>query len=197
MEKMSEAVFSGLADYGRARTYLNSGVVVVVAIVIVVVALIVARNSAKDVHTVPVAATLKDVNCQTSEHSSTDSKGVRSTYQTVTCSATADYSVDGTSYTAQNMTFDSRKSNGAVATLYINPLNPNDVISKKPFPPMWSYGIASIAILFALSAVGWAYFISRSESFAAVQGAKEVAGDVRGLFRGGEAPDFSFDSSFE
>ena len=182
---MPNPVFSGLADYGRAKTYMNSGIVVIVAIVVVVVAVMMARNSAKDVHTLATRAALKNVKCETTKSQITDANGLAKTVETVTCWASADYSVNGTAYTAQGLTFHGPKSDGAWVEVYVNPRNPNDVISSKPMPPIWGYGIASGAVVLAVGSVGWAYLIGNSETLAAVHGAREAAGDVRSLFRGG------------
>ena len=194
---MSNAVVSGLADYGRAKTYISSGIMVLISLVVVVIAIIMARSSAKDVHTTTVRATLKGVKCETTKSEIKDDKGGVRTFETVTCSAAADYGYNGTNYTAQGLTFPGPKSDGSVVDVFINPQNPNDVISAKPIPPVWGYAIASFAVLFAAGAIGYAYFMSKSETFAAVHGATEAAGDVRSFFRGGDGADVSWDSSFE
>lgn len=191
---MSNAVVSGLADYGRAKTYLSSGIVVCGALVVVIVAIMMARSSANDVHKLEVKATLKGVSCQTTKSDTKDSNGVIHTFEHVTCIGSAEYSVNGTVYTAQGLAFQGPKAEGSVVSIYANPVNPNDVVSEKPMPPWWGYGAASVAVVFAMGAIAWAYFMSKSETFAAVHGAKEAAGDVRNLFRGGEAWD-SIDSS--
>ena len=189
---------SGLADYGRAKSYISSGIVILVALIVVSVAVLMARSSANDVHKLPVKATLKDVTCQTTKSEVKGSDGVTRTTDLVTCTASADYSVNGTRYTAQGLTFTGTRSNGTVVEIYANPGNPNDVISGKPMPPVVGYGIASVAVLFAAGAVAWAYFMSKSDTFATVHGAREAAGDVRDLFRGGDAvPDsLDWDPSF-
>jgi hypothetical protein len=178
-------VAEGLAAYGRVKSYASTAVIVLISLCVFVLGVVWARSSAKDQHTSPVTATLKNVTCQTNVNTTQDKAGNVTKHESVTCIGDATYSVGGTSYIAQRLSFPTKYDEGQQVTIFINPVNPNDVVSVKPAPAYVGGLLASGACVVGIVAVGWSYLMSKSDVLATVEGTREAAGDIRGLFRGG------------
>jgi hypothetical protein len=173
----------GLATYGRFKSYATTIVVVLVSMMVFAGGLTWARSSTNDAHTLKTGATLKNVSCSTNVVETRGKNGTISRREDITCIGDASYSVNGVSYTAQRLRYSYAVPDNSQVFVYVNPTNPNDVISEKPVPPIVGYLLAGGACLVAIGSIAYSAFIGRSKTFAAIHGTREAIDDAGGLLR--------------
>ena len=180
----TDRVVSGLAAYGKVKSILSTIIAVLGSLLFFGIGITWGRSSQNDPHTLAAAATLKNVGCSSTFTETKHKDGTVTKQEQVTCTADATYTVNGTSYTAQRLTFSSMQQEGARVGIWYNPVNPNDVISQKPVPAFVGYMIAAVACAVAIMSIVYTYLLTKSTTFAAVHGTKEAVDDVGDIFRG-------------
>jgi hypothetical protein len=174
----------GLASYGRFKSYMTTIVLVLISVCCFAGGLTWARSSAADLHTATTGATIRNVSCSTNVVETRQKNGTVSRREDITCYGDAAYVVNGTSYTAQRLRYSYKVSDGDQVPVFYNPVNPNDVISQKPAPPVVGYMLAGGACLVGIGSIAYSVFISKSKAFAAIHGTREAIDDAGGLLRG-------------